>query len=135
MDNLLARAGFSLLVVSLVVLASFLLRSFRAIDRFYQYEYENCHDQWERDGEPRGYFWKPPQSSNVSYKLLFRRLLSPANALVLVFVTPAWAKPDAAARKILKDLRHFVLLWNLGVVVWIGLLIALPLFIFGSAPR
>jgi hypothetical protein len=37
MGNILPLAGFSLLLLGLVVLASFLFRAFRALDRFYQF--------------------------------------------------------------------------------------------------
>lgn len=124
--------GCSLLVFSLMFVISFWFRATQALDNLIRYEYENLRDQWEKDGQPRGMFWKPPSPAGNRFKRMF--LGNPGiAALKLTFVTPAWARLNTEAAKYLKRYRQFVLFWNIGLLVWF--FVIFPSLIVVFTPR
>ena len=108
---------------SLAILIIVLIRAGRAFDAFVRYEYENAPVQWNKDGQPRGYFWKPPSQSRNSHKNI--SLGHPSvSAFKLLFITPKWVKPDTEAAGYLKRARQFALYWNVGILLWLVLFFA-----------
>ena len=113
MRNLLPLADCGLLLFSLAILFSFLLWAFRAFNAFVRYEYENVPVQWNNDGRPRGYLWKPPSQPGKTYKNM---LLGHPSVLAvkLLFITPNWVIPNTEAAGYLKRSRQLALYWNIG---------------------
>ena len=105
------RAG--LIIATSLILLLILLRAFRNIDQLLEIEYQSYRHMWVKDGEPSGFFWKPPEYSGQGSSLARSRL-----SLVWVFQTPPWAQDDSEAINALKRLRFAFLAWNLGIIVW-----------------
>jgi len=81
-----------------------LFTSLATVDRLLKYQYEQHHEAWVRDGEPRGFFFTPEGGGSTwAYAKYFRRI---------VRVTPEWIKRDPRAEELFKS----AMLWNnLGV--------------------
>lgn len=129
MDTLLPLMGCGLMIISLGFVLTFWYRVMVALDKLVKFEYENLPEQWEKDGQPRGMFWKP-QEKKMS--LLNRFFLSnPATAFFrFTFTTPEWVKENPVPTSHIKELRKFTLFWNIGVVVLFFVIFPAILFIF-----
>ncbi len=112
------RAGF--ILATFLGLLTILIRAFRKFDRLVQIEYQRDRQLWIMDGEPCGFFWKPPGYSHLGSTQARQRL-----SLVWVFKTPPWAQNDPAALNLLKELRFSFLVWNLGIIIWFLTIVSL----------
>lgn len=108
-------------VILLLALFVILFMAFINFDRLVQTEYKLYRDSWIQDGKPRGFFWKPPKSSLISGWFAMQRL-----TFSWLFKTPNWVQSDIKATSLLRNLRKYVLIWNIGIIMWamISMLIA-----------
>ena len=103
----------SLILASFLCLLLVLIRAFRNFDRLVQIQYDRYRQAWIADGEPSGFFWKPPEARHTGSNLAMQRL-----SLAWIFQAPDWMQNDSEARYFLKKLRFLFVAWNLGIVVW-----------------
>jgi hypothetical protein len=132
MNTLLPLMGCSLMIISLGFVLTFWYRAMVAFDKLVKFECENLPEQWKKDWQPRGMFWK---SQEKKMNLLNRFLLSnPAIAIFrFTFTTPEWVKENPEPTIHIKELRKFALFWNIGVVVWF--LAIFPAILIVFTPR
>ena len=124
MDTFISVLLLGLMLLSLAYIATFWFRAMRSFDDLIKYEYENLHEQWIAEGEPRGMFWKPPQRSNNILNLLVRS--NPGlKILKWTFFAPQWVKSNADAESTLKRARKYMLCWNIAVPLWFSLFFGL----------
>ena len=62
-------------------------------DCLVRWEYQHHRGQWERDGKPDGYFWRPPECAAWSSDLAKKRV-----GLEWLFCTPEWAERSDCRR-------------------------------------
>ena len=91
-----------------------LVLGFVSFDRLVKLEHNRYRQFWLDDGRPDGFFWHPGESTWFSSGVAKQVLL-----FKWLFSTPGWASQDGDARKALKKLRACVLIWNVGIVLWI----------------
>lgn len=96
----------------LLILLPLLLACFFAFDRVVRLEYASYRSAWEPDGRPRGFFWRPSESTLFGSYFARQRF-----SLTWLFSTPTWAQHDQSASRLLKRLRRLVLAWNLAIIV------------------
>jgi len=84
-------------------------------DRLVRWEYDHQREQWQRDGSPDGYFWRPPGCTFWSSDMAKKRL-----GLLWLFSTPQWMAESPKCRRWLLQTRVISLLASLGA----GLLLA-----------
>ena len=106
--------NMTIILCTFVGLMGVLVFAFINFDVLVQIEYRKYKDEWSIDGKPRGFFWRPPEStwfasSIATQKLSFRWL----------FQTPHWVKNDTEAICRLKRLRLSVLIFNAGIFLWL----------------
>ena len=69
-------------------------------DQLVRWEYDHHRDQWEHDGKPDGYFWRPEQStfwtSNAAKKQL---------GFIWLFKTPQWVIENPKCQRWLLQFR------------------------------
>ena len=85
-------------------------------------EYEDHHEDWEKDDKPAGFFWRP---SGVSF---WRGSMSRTSlASSWLISTPGWVLADQKARRLLFCYR---LLWGISIIGW--LVTMLDIIVMGS---
>jgi len=89
-----------------------LLFAFFSFDKLVKIEYRKYINQWNIDGKPRGFFWRPPESSLFSSSIAMQIL-----TFRWLFRTPEWMRNDTEAVYWLKKLRLSALVFNAGIVV------------------
>jgi hypothetical protein len=97
-----------------LALMGVLLFAFFNFDVLVRIEYRKYKDEWIIDGKPRGFFWKPPESTWFSSSIAMQKL-----SFRWLFKTPQWMSNDPEAIDRLKRLRLLVLIFNAGIVVWL----------------
>jgi hypothetical protein len=110
-----------------IVLASLLMLPFCAVlvygfisfDRLLRIEHEQNRPAWEVDGRPAGFFWRARECSWMRSDLARGRL-----AFVWLFRTPSWVSDSAASTVALRRFRLAVLMWNIGVLLWLVILLS-----------
>ncbi len=115
MDTLLSLTGCSLMIISLGFVVSFWFRAMFALDKLVKYECENLPEQWQKDGQPRGMFWRPKDRNSS----LFDRFIRSNSSFVFfrfIFTTPKWVKESPEPTLYLRQLRKFTLFWNVGLI-------------------
>jgi hypothetical protein len=101
--------------ILLVLLIPSLIWAFVTFDNLIKLEYHDFYDQWVKDRQPSGMFWKPERQS---YFESFRSgTTSQKYMFVWLFKTPEWIAGNDEASRLLKRLRVLVLVWNIGVLV------------------
>jgi predicted membrane protein len=101
-------------IITFFLLIPILIWAFTTFDNLIKLEYESFHEQWIKDKQPVGMFWRPENyrvsfsSGNVSQKYM----------LVWLFKTPEWVNGSDEASALLKRLRVLVLIWNICVLLW-----------------
>ncbi|MBV9009385.1 MAG: hypothetical protein JO354_09515 [Verrucomicrobia bacterium] len=98
----------------LIALVAVLLASFYFLDRLIRHEYAFHRDQWERDGRPNGFFFRPPELRWFRSGFAFQRC-----ALGWPLYTPEWVREDPTARTLHRRMRVCVLIWNLGFISFV----------------
>ncbi len=98
------------LFLSLIPVLFFTLANF---DELVKIEYTKYRAEWIKDGKPRGFFWRPPESIWLAGSLSMQRL-----SWKWLFKTPQWISSEPKAVHRLKRLRLFVLIFNIGIILW-----------------
>ena len=62
-------------------------------DKLVRWEYENHRSEWERDGKPDGYFWRPAEATRWASDNAKKRL-----GLAWLFITPQWIETQPKCR-------------------------------------
>jgi hypothetical protein len=94
---------------------------FASFDRLVALEYSEHRKEWETDGCPIGFFWKPPGTRFLASSA--RDFARGQCAVTWLFVTPKWIQTDEKARPLLSRLR-----W-----VWLSFIfLAIPAFLFAN---
>jgi hypothetical protein len=106
------------LAVGMIGLICALLASFYFLGRLIRYEYAYHRDEWERDGRPNAPFFRPPETTWFRSGLAYQRC-----ALSWPLYTPLWMRADPAAKVLHSRLWSCVLIWNLGLIIWILLFV------------
>ncbi len=101
-------------IVVIIVLIPILIWSLNTFDNLMKLEYEKFHDQWLKDGQPPGLYWRPAghhpsfQSGFATQKAM----------LVLLFRRPEWVESSGQAKILLTKYRILVLTWNISIIIW-----------------
>jgi amino acid transporter len=90
-----------------------LLMAFANFDRLVKIEYKKYKEEWIKDSKPRGFFWKPSEITWFASSLAMQRL-----SMKWLFKTPVWVTNDLEAKEYLRKLRLYVLIFNVGIIVW-----------------
>jgi ABC-type anion transport system duplicated permease subunit len=69
-------------------------------DCLVRWEYEHHREQWERDGKPRGFYWRPKECVFWLSHSAMQRL-----AGIVVFRTPSWAVERPECRRWILGMR------------------------------
>jgi len=96
-----------------LALMGILLYAFFNFDRLVKIEYQRHNEDWIKDGKPRGFFWRAPESSWIRSSFAMQRL-----SMQWLFKTPDWINNDPEATNYLKKLRRLVLIFNISIIVW-----------------
>ncbi len=97
-------------MIYFTLLVPILILSFMQFDKLVQLEYNDYKEKWIEDHRPRGFFWEPSEpSSSFAMKTL---------SMKWIFVSPSWVKESLDAKKYLRNLRIFVLIWNVGCIMF-----------------
>ncbi len=102
-----------------LLLLPFLIAAFIYFDKIVKIEYIHYKNNWEVDGKPYGYFWKPLETkSSLGIGLSLKSTYAFYRcSLIWLFSTPEWLRNNAEASKYIKYLRISVLIWNIGVII------------------
>jgi hypothetical protein len=84
-------------------------------DCLVRWEYEHRREQWERDGKPSGFYWRPKESLFWLSNSAMHRL-----AGVLVFRTPDWAVEVPECRRWILQMRLSILVAGICALLFIG---------------
>jgi hypothetical protein len=106
-----------LLLPFVLVSFSLCLYSFLIFDRILKIEHSEFPSDWERDGRPTGFFWKPPDG-----RFLEGSAARSSLAFEWVFSPPPWSKRDSRTEKLFKKLRTSVFtFWALCVGIFVAM--------------
>src|SRR5205809_4901391 len=108
-----------LAAVLIAILIPILLYSFLLFDRLVRQEYSDYRSQWEQDGRPRGFFWRPQEVHAFDITSVFARSRV---MYVWLFSTPEWIARAPVLRSWLRRVRTGVLVWNVGMLALLFLL-------------
>jgi hypothetical protein len=100
------------IVACAVALTAVLLSALLTLSRLIRHEYQFHREEWEHDGKPIGYLWRPPEATWFRSQFAFHRC-----ALVWPISTPDWIREDPAGQTLLTRLRWLALIWNIGAVL------------------
>ena len=92
------------IALTLVAYVVALLYSFVMFDRLLRVEYDEHRDAWEKDGCPRGFFFRPPGSPFWRSRLAFYRV-----GYRWPFRRPSWVGDSTDAA------RHYTN-WRIGLI-------------------
>jgi hypothetical protein len=115
-----ADAQGVLVAISVVPLVAILLYAFILLDRLLRTEYEHHRPAWEADGRPAGFFWRAKECGHLTSHLALMRV-----SFAWIFSTPAWVGNSAPVVARLRRLRFAVLIWNIGILIWFAMFLAL----------
>ena len=87
-------------------------------DCLVRWEYEHRREQWERDGKPSGFYWRPKECVFWLSNSAMHRL-----AWAFIFKTPDWVAERPECRRWLALMRITSLIGILGIFSVIGVLI------------
>jgi ferric iron reductase protein FhuF len=104
----------NIIILIFLGLIPILLLAFLNFDKLVKIEYEKFKTNWIDDGKPRGFFWKPTESNWFSSSFAMQQL-----AMYWLFKTPDWINNELKAKEALQKLRIYVLIWNIGMVMWV----------------
>jgi len=125
---------FTYAVAFIIMGLVLLISSFLAFDRLIGLEYNLHREQWERDGQPLGYFWiSPPRGQLFSsfYNQLKRQFARDKLSRKWLLSKPEWTRDDSKAVRLLQIYRLITIAWF--IFYGIPLLTILAIGILGSA--
>lgn len=104
----------SLQLILFILLIPVLVWAFNTFDNLIKLEYEKFHEQWIKDGQPSGLYWRP-----TDYRPSFHcGIATQKSMLILLFNKPEWVASGGQAYNLLKKYRILVVTWNIGIIVW-----------------
>jgi len=104
----------SLQLIFCFLLIPILIWSFNTFDNLIKLEYEKFHQQWIKDGQPSGLYWRPPD-----YRPSFQSGIATQKAMfIFLFKKPEWVASSGFASNLLKKYRILVLTWNISIILW-----------------
>ncbi len=95
--------GMPLIVVSLF-----------CFDRVVRWEHTHRHADWQKDGSPAGFFWRPKDATFWRSGAAMR-----TKSFVWLFVTPVWVSEMNKEKKFFYVFRGCVYAWNAAFVLFI----------------
>jgi hypothetical protein len=98
------------LTVYLVVLVAILISAYHYLHQLFRHEYQFHREEWEKDGRPGEGGLQPSFRSDFAYMRC---------SLVWLFHMPEWVREDVTAKQLLSRLRWRVLIWNVGLIVFL----------------
>jgi hypothetical protein len=98
-------------------LMAVLLMAFANFDRLVKIEYKKYKEKWVKDGKPRGFFWRPSEIPWFAFAIA-SSLAMQSLSIKWLFKTPEWVTNDLEAKECLRKLRLYVLIFNVGIIVW-----------------
>jgi hypothetical protein len=108
----LTNNAMLILVLAMVVAG---VGFFVVFDWLLHLEYENHPEDWNKDGQPSGFFWTPDGAT------FWRGSMSRSSvASSLIFNTPDWVLGDQRAKRLLFCYRLF---WWIFMIGWVGTVI------------
>lgn len=100
---------------SFIFLAIFFLcclSSFLIFDSILRIQYKNHYSEWEEDGKPFGFFFRPKEINYFGSCIAMQ-----SRCLALTFVTPAWSLNEP---KVLKLIFWYRILGVFSLLVWLA---------------
>lgn len=105
----------SLQLIIIILLIPILIWAFNTFDNLMKLEYEKFHQQWLKDGQPSGLYWRP-----AGYRPSINGgLATQKSMLTLLFKKPEWIASSDQACGLLKKYRILVLTWNISIILWL----------------
>ena len=99
----------------IILLIPILIWSFNTFDNLIKLEYEKFHQQWLKDGQPPGLYWRPAGNSPS-----FHGGIATQKSMVkLLIKKPEWVASSDEACYLHKKYRILVLAWNAGIILWL----------------
>lgn len=131
--NVLICIFYLLMGSSLIYIISFWFKAFFAFDNLLKHQHKYFQEEWIKDGNPRGMFWRPRNQPGSLLNQLFRA--HPAIvAFKFLFRRPDWVNKSREAMYLHKRYRRFVLYWNIAVPAW-SILLLLIIYMFATYIR
>jgi len=96
------------------ILIPILIWGINTFDNLIKLEYEKFHQQWLKDGQPSGMYWRPA-GYHPSFKSGFS---SQKSMLIFLFKKPEWIATSVQASILLKKYRILVFTWNASIILW-----------------
>ena len=89
-------------VLAIAFFASVGLAAFVMFDRLVRLEYQSFRKDWEKDGQPHGFFWVPPEVKRLGgwAVSLSSGFASKRCSYVWLFSTPDWVRKSEKARQL-----------------------------------
>ena len=104
----------SLQVILFFILIPILIWGINTFDNLIKLEYEAFHQQWLKDGQPSGMYWRP-----AGYRSSFQSgFATQKSMLKFLFEKPEWIASSVQACILLKKYRILVLTWNAAIILW-----------------
>jgi hypothetical protein len=104
----------SLQSILLFIFIPIFIWGFNTFDNLIKLEYEKFHQQWLKDGQPSGLYWRPAgYTSSFNSGIATQKFM-----LMLLFKKPEWIASSDEACILLKKYRILVLTWNAGIILW-----------------
>src|SRR5262245_63673293 len=97
-----------------LLLVPVLLGAFATFDRIVRREYATFRENWEQDGRPAGFFWRPAELGLTSGAATQWAMLR------WVFRTPAWAVGGGEVVRLVGRLLRLVVTWLARDMWWFG---------------
>ena len=91
-----------------------LIWAFNTFDNLMKLEYEKFHQQWLKDGQPPGLYWRPAGHQPS----LHSGFATQKSMLILLFSKPEWVASSGEACILHKKYRVLVLTWNISILLW-----------------
>ena len=106
-----------ILPIVVVYLLTILISLFLTLDKLVRLEYSDHRPMWEKDGKPRGVFWRASETRklfgiDIRSEWAFNRL-----SFVWLFSTPEWMHSDPRAIRLVNRLRILTFIWNASILL------------------
>jgi hypothetical protein len=99
--------------LTLLLLLPPMFWQFAAFDRLVRIEYVRYRTEWNKDGSPYGFFWRPPEAKFFSS--MIHHFARAECSVRWLFHTPGWTEGDNLAHSLLTKFRRrfvaFTILW------------------------
>lgn len=101
-----------------------LLGTFISFDRLVRLQYDEYRSEWEKDGKPSGFFWRPPEWRSQGWlQALHSGLATHRVSFLWLIWTPAWMRETREGMTTARRMRVLALVWNVGIVVVLTLVV------------